>query len=67
MRSSFPLVMLLRRIGRGSPQTVMANGSGGASDNDNMEDNDDGSRGGDSSLINDKDGRVKGAKGSKTI
>jgi hypothetical protein len=58
MGSSSPLVMLLKRIGGGQLQMGMDNGGSGALDNHNMEDNNDGSRGGGPSLINDEDGQV---------
>jgi hypothetical protein len=45
MGSSFPLVMLLRRIGRGLPQTGMDNDGNGVLDNDNVEEDNDELRG----------------------
>ncbi len=61
MRSSSPVVMLLRRISGGPPQTGTDDGGGGVLDDDDVEDEDYGLRGGGLSLIDDKDGQVKGA------
>jgi hypothetical protein len=63
MGSSSSLVMLLRRIGRGALQIGMDDGSGGALDGDDVEEDDDGPRGGVPSSINDEDGQVREAVG----
>ncbi len=63
MGSSLPLrrCSRLRRIGRGQPQTGTNNGGGRASEDDNVEDNNDGTGGSGLSSINNKDGQAGGA------
>jgi hypothetical protein len=58
--------MLLGRIGGGPWQPVTDKGGSRALDDDDMEDDNDGSRGGGLISINVKDGQVGVAMGSKT-